>query len=106
MSALRRARLNNGSGRFAFGTLTGAYQTLLAAVPGRGVSLIFSNSLNAETVISLDGGTTDFITLQAGHSITIDFGAVAAEFSGTVSAKHTGAAPTSGAISVGVVRVE
>lgn len=103
---LRRARLNNGSGRMAFGSLTGSYQSLLAAVPGRGVSLIFSNSLNAETVVSLDGGTTDFITLQASHSITIDFAAIGAEFSGAVFVKHTGAAPTSGAISVGVVRVE
>jgi hypothetical protein len=106
MAALRRARVNNGTARLAFGALTGTNQTLLPAVAGRGVILYLSNSLNAETIISLDGGATDFITLQSGQSLTIDFAAAGAEYSGAVSVRHTGSAPTSGAISAGVVRVE
>jgi len=88
----------------AFGGVTGTYAALSSAISGRGVFMQISSSLNADVVISLDGGTTDWMVLPAGQSVSIPFGSLEVEFSGTVSVKHNGAAATSGIISVGIIR--
>lgn len=104
MAANRRLTPFAGT-RTAFGSVTGSYTTLIGPIPGRGVIIMISNSYNAEVWISLDGGTTDFICLQPSQGMTIDLSTNDAEFSGTVSIKSQGSAPTSGVMSVGVIRV-
>ena len=51
-------------------------------------------------LVSLDGGTTDSLELEAGESCTIDLATNGLKFDNTVniSAKHGGAAPTTGTI--------
>ena len=85
--------------------LSASYATLVSGVGGRGVTLFFTNSLNGDVIISLDGGTTQFLMLPAGVGLALDLGANDAEFSGTVSAKDGTTAATTGYISCGVVRV-
>ena len=93
-------------GTVAFGSVAVGYGTLQGPIAGRGVVLMITNSLNAGTIISLDGGTTDFLRIPAATSITIDLGSNDAEYSGTISVKQDGAgAPTSGFMSCGVIRV-
>jgi len=105
MSANRRM-VAQAVGTVAFGSVAVGYGTLQGPIAGRGVCLLIANSLNAGIVISLDGGTTDFLRLPASTSFTIDLGANGVEFSGTVSIKQDGAgAPSSGFISCGVIRV-
>ena len=104
MAANRRLTPFTGT-RVAFGSVTGSYTTLIGPIPGRGIIIFIANSYNAEVWLSLDGGTTDFICLPAGQGMTLDLSTNDAEFSGTVSIKSQGAAPTSGTMSAGVVRV-
>jgi hypothetical protein len=91
--------------RIAFGSVTASYTDLLTSVKGRGMILVVTNSLDAETTLSLDGGTTDFLWLPAQTGLTLDLGTNQAEFSGTVSIKYTSGAPTTGAIAAGIIRV-
>jgi hypothetical protein len=102
----RRAKTTTAGGRIAGTSITGSYQAVLSSVPGRGVVMFIANSCNTEITVSLDAGTTDWLSFPPGYSPTIDFGANDAEFSGTVSVKHNGIAPASGAFSVGIIRVE
>lgn len=99
-----KALVNVAGGRLAFGAVGAGYSTLLAATGSVGI-LIISNSLNTETVISLDNGTTDFLFLQAGASLTVDFSANDMCFSGTIRVKHNGAAPASGNIAASIIRM-
>lgn len=105
MSANRRL-VSESAGTVAFGSVGASYGTLIGPIAGRGVVIFIANSLNAGVILSLDGGTTDFIRLPAATPITIDLGANSAEYSGRISIKQDGAgAPTSGFISCGVIRV-
>ncbi len=105
MSANRRI-VAQAVGTLAFGSVAVGYTTLQGPIAGRGVVVAIANSLNGGVILSLDGGTTDFIRLPAATPITIDLGANSAEYSGTISVKQDGAgAPTSGFISCGVIRV-
>ncbi len=91
----------------AFGSLAAGYTVVGAAIAGRGVILSITNSLNVDCWLSLDGGTTDFIQLPAGISITLDFAANDGEFSGRVAVKQgTAGAAASGFISRGVIRTQ
>lgn len=104
--AHQRAVVTTAGGSIAGASLTGSYQTLISSVPGRGVLLAVGNTCNADVVLSLNGGTTNWMVIPAGVSFTFNLGAVGVEYSGTISAKHNGAAPASGTLSVGVIRSE
>lgn len=105
MSTRCKALVNQGGGSIAFGSITGAYQNIFSSsVQGRGVVLYILNTLNQDMILSLDSGTTDWIALPAGLSITIDLGANEVEYSGNIAVKNNGISPTSGRISVGVIR--
>ncbi len=106
MAARVRIDTTVAGGGFAFGSITGAYQNGLTSVQGRGVILYILNSLNTDSVISLDGGTTDFVVLPAGVSISLDLATNDAEYFGSVSVKHNGVAPASGRISFAIVRIK
>jgi len=94
-------------GTIQFGGISGTYATIQSSVQGRGVIVVIVNSLNTSTIVSLDGGTTDFIELPAATSLSLDLGANGAEFSGTISVKQGAAgAPASGFISCGVIRTQ
>lgn len=101
-AALERAKVTTAHGRLAFGSVTGAYQALQSTV-GNVRKLVVSNSLNSEMLLSLDGGTTDWLALQAGQSLVLDFDMTLA-YNGTVSVKHNGTAPTAGNISVAIIK--
>ena len=93
-------------GSLAFGSLLAAYANLLASVQGRGIILIFTNTLNSDCTISLDGGTTDSLILPAGQGLVLDLSANDAEFSGTIQAKRgPSGASTVGQINCSVIRV-
>lgn len=97
-----KARVSNGSARIPAASVTGSYQNLGPAMT-RAATMIISNSLNTETILSLDNGGTDFVTLQPSQSLTIDFCANGLTYGGRAQIKHTGSAPASGAISIGYV---
>lgn len=106
MSANRRY-LGMASARLAAASVSAGYVTLIGPVAGRGYVLQISNSLNGDVVLSLDGGTTDYITLPAGISLSIDFGTNNIEYSGTASVKQgPSGASTTGFISAGVIRTQ
>jgi hypothetical protein len=88
-------------GKIAGSSLTGSYATLLDPTADLRI-LAFLNSCNDTILVSLDGGTTDSLELEAGESITLDLGQNGLKFSSAVniSAKHNGAAPTAGSIRV------
>jgi len=103
-AGLDRARVNIAGGSLAFGAVTGAYQTLISLTNGQNVrKLVIFNTLNTDGVLSLDGGTTDWVILPAGLSTTIDFD-MTLVFNGAVSYKHNGGAPASGRISAAIIR--
>ena len=105
MAALRRIT-PRAMTTLAFGSISASYATLQSLLPGRGVIIFITNSLDKDTIISLDGGTTDFIQLPGLTNLTIDLGANGAEYSGTIQVKQgTGGAMASGFISCGVLRV-
>lgn len=113
MPSMTQALFNDTYGRLAFGSITGTYATLKAVTTvtgsvtgnkGSAGILEFFNTLNQDVIISLDGGTTDAIYLPAGLSYTIDLFANFLEFVGTIQVKHAGVAPTSGGISVTIIR--
>ncbi len=101
----RRIDVSVPGGYLAFGSVSSTYVNLLSSIQGRGVVLFIASSLDTEVVVSLNGGTTDWLTIPARTNISIDLGASGAEFAGTVSVKDNGAAASSGAISAAVVRV-
>jgi hypothetical protein len=106
MGVAYRQNKIQAKGELAFGAVTAGYVTLLAlGTVGRVVILSFANSLSGDVTISLDGGTTDYITLPAGLSHQIPFGMAGIEYSGTVSVKQgPSGASTSGIISCGAIR--
>jgi len=99
-----RALVNVPAVRLAFGSVSGTYANLLASIQGRAVCLVITNSLNSESVLSLDGGTTDWGFIPARVSLVIDLASNETEYNGTVSVKHNGVAPTSGAIAASIIR--
>ena len=106
----RRIDVSVAGGRLAFGSVGAGYSSLIT-VSGRGAIVMITSSLNQEVVISLNGGTTDWGYLPlvpataAGFPYTIELGANDAEFTGTISVKHNGVAPTAGAIAASVIRL-
>ena len=101
MPALTQVVNYTAPGRLAAGAVTGSYATLLPAVSASVRKLIITNSLDQETVISLNGGATDFLFLPAQQGIIIDFD-TSMHWAGSCVVKHNGVAPSVGAISAGV----
>lgn len=99
----RAADVTVAGGSLAGTAITGIYQNLLT-VAGRGIDLKIMNTTDKDLVLSLNAGTTAWAVVPAGISPTISFGAAGVEYSGTVSVKHNGAAPTVGTFSVSVIR--
>lgn len=92
-------------GRLAFGSITGTYATLKSGISGSVRQIIISTSLNNEIILSLDGGTTDFLhmpgsTIPRELILDLDEG----QWTGDVKVKHNGVASTSGFIAVGFIR--
>ena len=106
MSGANRRLSFQAVGSLAFGSLLAAYADLLAGVQGRGIILVFTNSLNSDCTISFDNGTTDCMILPAGQGIVLDLSSNDGEFSGTIRAKRgPSGASTSGQINCSVIRV-
>jgi len=109
MSSNRRLVIQ-AEGRLAAASVVAGYTTLSGPISGRGVIITIITSLDGDATISLDGGTTDYITLPAGSAISrpfsINLGSAGAEYSGTISVKRgPSGASTTGFISCGVIRV-
>jgi hypothetical protein len=87
------------SGEIAGASLTGSYAALLD--PSSDLRMLFLlNDCNNTVLVSLDGGSTDSFKLKAGESVALDLAVNGLKADNTVniSAKHGGAAPTSGSI--------
>jgi hypothetical protein len=86
-------------GKIAGGDLTGTYATLLNPSSDLKV-LLLMNSCNDTILVSLDGGSTDSLELEAYESVAIDLATSGLKFDNgvNISAKHAGAAPTAGTI--------
>ena len=82
--------------------MTAGYQTVISST-GSIRKLIITNSLDTDTTISIDGGTTDFIVLPAFLSLVLDLD-TSMHWSGVVSAKYTSLAPAIGSLCVGVIK--
>lgn len=62
---------NQAKGRVDCSAITGTYATVLT--PGFNVSLLhIFNSCNGTIIISINGGTTDYLELEAGESTVLD----------------------------------
>ena len=106
MAANRRLAFQ-AVGSLAFGSLPAAYADLLPNVKGRGIILIFTNTLNSDATISFDDGTTDCLILPAGQGLVLDLSANNGEFSGTIQAKRgPSGASTAGQLNCSVIRVQ
>lgn len=106
---MRRIDTTKAPGRIAGASVTGSYANLLANVQGSGIILYIFSTCDAELVISLDGGTTDWCYIPSTVSpspIILPLGAANAQFSGTISVKHNGAAPTTGSVSASVIGIK
>ena len=99
--SLNKAVVSTAGGLVSFGSVGAGYGTLLATT-GRVRKIFLQNSLNQNIVVSLDGGTTNWMVLLAQKDLAIDFD-TSLQFSGTISIKHNGVAPTSGAISAAII---
>lgn len=97
-----QAFITQAGAAIAFGSVGAGYGTALA-ITGSARKVIIASSLNQECVVSLDGGTTDFMVFPANFTLTLDFDP-SMIYSGTVSVKHNGVAPTSGKFIVGVIK--
>ena len=107
MAANRRI-VGTAEGRLAAASVVAGYTTLkdVAAAGGRAVLISIASNLDGDVTISLDGGTTDYISLSAGISHAITLGAAGAEYSGVISVKRgPSGASTTGFISCGVIRL-
>lgn len=94
---IERAKYTTAGGRLAFGSVGAGYAALLTT-PQNVRMLIITNSLNTECVVSFNGGTTDHLYLPANQGVSLDFGSNWLNHNGTISVKHNGSAPASGAI--------
>jgi hypothetical protein len=103
---MERVRMLDGiGGKVAYDAVTTDYADLFSsAIEGRVVNISVANSLNAEVKLSFDGGTTTYIHLPAGASLSLDLGANGLEWSGTLSVAADDSLPTSGILSVGIIR--
>lgn len=109
--ARNQAMFNQPYGRIAGASITGTYATLLTIARGTGflaaesaTILFFFNTLDADIVISFDGGVTDWGYIPANANWTIDLTAGEMLYTGVIQVKHAGVAPTTGAISASAVR--
>ena len=86
-------------GKIVGASLTASYATLLNPTTDMRIVYIF-NTCNQTILVSLDGGTTDSLELEAGESVTMDLANNGLKFDNAVniSAKHGGAAPTAGTV--------
>lgn len=111
---IRQALFNEPYALVAFGSVTGSYTTLADVTPpantvvgtqnGAAAIIMIQNSLNQPVILSFNGGVTDSIYLFTTTSgFVIDLTASELRFSGVISIKHAGVAPTSGAIAVNAV---
>lgn len=103
---MARVRMLSGvGGKVGYTDITTDYVNLFSSiVEGRVVNIAVANSLNAEIKLSFDGGKTTYIHLPAGASLSIDLGANGLEWSGTLAAAAESTLPTSGILSVGIIR--
>lgn len=90
---------NTKKGKISGASLTGSYATVLALTFDAKILQLF-NSCDATILISLDGGVTESFELEAGESTSLDLRAATLYVASgvNISAKHAGAAPTSGTI--------
>jgi hypothetical protein len=81
----------------AFGAVTAGY-TALRSLTRSIRMIVITNTLDATVTLSLDDGVSDFLRLQAGKDLTLDFGANAIHVSGVLRMKYAVGAPTAGEI--------
>jgi hypothetical protein len=103
---MERVRMLDGiGGKVEYSDVTASYADLFSPlIEGRVVIIVVVSTLDVEMELSFDGGTTTFMYLPPGGSLTLDLGANGLEWSGTLSARATSTLPTSGMISVGIIR--
>ena len=98
---LVRADVSTAGVLFDLSTLTGSFATI-ASFPGPVRKLIIQSTSSGQFHLSLDGGTTLWVTPLANKGYQIDFDETL-QWSGDVSAKHNGSAPT-GFLSLAVIK--
>lgn len=97
--AVKRARIPS-YGRIVGSSLTGSYQSI-KAFDDNLMILILLSGCDKDIIVSLDGGTTDHLFLEANERIVLDFSAGSTRLvTPNIMAKHAGAAPTSGSVRV------
>lgn len=101
---MKQALINQAGLGAAFGSILGTYIFISSQINGRCAFLSIKNTLDTVSIISLDGGTTDWVFLPPNTSIDIPFGSLGTEYTGRVAVKHNGVPPTAGFISTAIVR--
>lgn len=103
--ATRHARYN--AVKTAFGAVGASYVATgsLFTATGDYYGVILLNSLDKATTITFDGGNSDFITLEAGEPLFVNFFALNRLLSNPVySVKHDGVAPTAGSLRISLIK--
>ena len=90
---------NQKLGKLTCSALTGSYATLVATTFVTCTLLVY-NSCDQTVLISLDGGTTGFLELEAGEGSALDLCANGRHVASGVNiqAKHGGVVPTAGTL--------
>jgi hypothetical protein len=107
-----RAQFTTPYGRAAFGSVGAGFADLLNAtkdMTGRTLNgmvtvIMIDSTLNTDVDLALDGLDTPAIRVKANQARVIDLNANDMTWSGVIRVRHSGVAPTSGDITVEVVR--
>ena len=96
-------------GRMAFSSVPSSWGAILdCSTVGRVVGLKIMSSLDKELDISFDNGTTKSVIIPPGSTslaiVSYDFGSMGVEYSGVVKAQYSNGQPTSGVVTVSVIR--
>lgn len=107
-----KAQFTTPYGRAAFGSIGAGFTNLLdatkdfsGATPNGMVTVIMIDStLNTDVDLSLDGGATASIRVKANQGRIIDLLANNMTWAGVIQVRHSGVAPSSGDITIEVIR--
>lgn len=90
----------------AFGSITDTYSSaFLDLTNGPCVKiLIITNTLNTETMISLDGGTSTYIRLAAYSNMLLDLAQNGLVYNGDLRVKYATTPPTGGNLTISAIR--
>lgn len=87
-----------------FGSIGAAYAAVGILTSGAAKQLTFANNTNQDILISFNGGLADHALVQAGSTRTFAFADITTDLAVDPQVKRAGAAPTSGSLTVEIIK--